>query len=130
MNNDRFNGQKTFGSMKTKADILSQLNRIAEADAVMKEALGMEVTMQEIHDYGKSLLAANRNEKAMEIFKLNRQKNANDKFTTFIGMARGYAAVGNKKKAIKNWEIALKNIPENQKANKAAFEEELKKLKL
>jgi Protein of unknown function (DUF2911) len=129
MNSDRFSGQKTFGAMKTKADILSQLNRVADADAVMKEALGIESTMQEVHDYGRSLLAANRNEKALEIFKLNRQKHIDDKFTTFVGLARGYTAVGNKKEAIKNWEIALKNIPENQKANKAAFEEELKKLK-
>jgi hypothetical protein len=129
MNNDRFNGQKSFGAMKTKADILSQLYRVADADAVMKEALGIEATMQEVHDYGKSLLDANRNEKALEIFKLNRQKHINDKFTTFVGLARGYTAVGNKKEAIRNWEIALKNIPENQKANKVVFEEELKKLK-
>lgn len=130
MNNERFNGQKSFSAMKTKADILVQLNRVADADEVMKEALTMEATMQEIHDYGKSLLGANRNEKALEIFKLNRKNNPTDKFTTFIGLARGYAAMENKKEAIKNWEIALKNIPENQKTNKAAFEEELRKLKI
>lgn len=130
INNDRFNGQKTFDAMKTKADILSQLNRLADADAVMKEALDMETTVQDVHDYGKSLLAENRNEKALEIFKINRQKHADDRFITFVGLACGYTAVGNKKEAIKNWEMALKNIPENQKANKAAFEEELKKLKL
>lgn len=128
MNTDRFNGQKTFGAMQTKADILNAMNKNAEADAVMKDAMTI-ATMNDIHQYGKSLLAAGKNEKALETFKLNRQKNSDDKFTTFVGLARGYTATGNKKEAIKNWETALKNIPENQKANTAAFQEELKKLK-
>jgi tetratricopeptide (TPR) repeat protein len=128
MNSERFNGQKTYPALQLKADILNALNRTSEADAVMKEALPMG-TMSDIHQYGRTLLAAGRNEKALEIFKLNRQQNSGDKFTTYVGLARGYTALGNKKEAIKNWEIALKNIPENQKANTAAYQEELKNLK-
>lgn len=128
MNNERFNGQKTFAALQLKADVLTALNRGAEADAVMKDALAT-ATVNDIHQYGKSLLASGKNEKALEIFKLNRQKNPTDKFTTFVGLARGYTALGNKKEAVKNWEIALKNIPEDQKANTVAFQEELKKLK-
>jgi hypothetical protein len=60
---------------------------------------------------------------------MNRQLHPDDKFTTYVGLARGYAALGDKKNAIKNWEIAIKNIPENQKANVGFYEEELKKLK-
>lgn len=129
MNTDRFNGQKTFAAMQLKADILTALNREAEAGAVMKDAMTI-ATMNDIHQYARSLMAAGKNEKALEIFKLNREKNKDDKFTTFVGLARGYTAVGNKKEAIKNWEIALKNVPEDQKGNIATFQEELKKLKL
>jgi len=128
MNNERFNGQKTFNAMQMKADLLNALNRGQEADAVMKDAM-TTATLNDIHQYGKSLLASGKNEKALEIFKLNRQKNPTDKFTTYVGLARGYAAVGNKKEAIKNWEVALKNIPGDQKANAANYQEELKKLK-
>ena len=129
MNNDRFNGQKTFYAMRTKADILNALNRGTEAETVMTEALTLNASVQEMHQYGRSLLTAGKNEKALEVFKLNRQKHQDDTFTTYVGLARGYTAVGNKKEAIKNWEAALKNIPENQKANTALFQEELKKLK-
>lgn len=128
MNNERFNGQKTFNAMQMKADLLNAMNRGQEADAVMKDAM-TTATLNDIHQYGKSLLASGKNEKALEIFKLNRQKNPTDKFTTYVGLARGYAAVGNKTEAIKNWEVALKNIPEDQKANAANYQEELKKLK-
>jgi tetratricopeptide (TPR) repeat protein len=129
MNTDRFNGQKSFGAMQTKADILTLLNRSNEAETVMKEALNMDATVIELHQYGRSLLEAGKSEQALEIFKLNRKRHMDDKFTTFVGLARGYTAVGHKKEAIKNWEMALKNIPENQKSNTSAFEEELKKLK-
>jgi tetratricopeptide (TPR) repeat protein len=129
MNTERFNGQKSFGAMQTKADILTLLNRSNEAEAVMKEALNMDATVIELHQYGRSLLEAGKSEQALEIFKLNRKRHMDDKFTTSVGLARGYTAVGNKNEAIKNWEMALKNIPENQKSNTSAFEEELKKLK-
>jgi tetratricopeptide (TPR) repeat protein len=129
MNTTRFNGVKNFDALKTKADILNLLNRKPEADAAMTEALTMNPTVAELHQYGRSLLAEGRNEKALEIFKLNRERHKDDTFTTYVGMARGNAAVGNKKEAIKYWELVLKNLPENQKANKAAYEEELKKLK-
>jgi tetratricopeptide (TPR) repeat protein len=129
MNTERFNGQKTFAAMQTKAGILTALKRNDEAESVMKEAVTLNPSVTELHQYGRSLLASGKNESALEIFKLNRKQHADDKFTTFVGLARGYAAVGNKKEAIRNWETALKNIPEDQKSNTALFEEELKKLK-
>lgn len=94
----------------------------------MNEAM-KTASMLEIHQYGRVLLGANRNERAVEVFRLNRQRFPEDKFTTFIGLARGYTALGNKQDAIKSWELALQNVPENQKSNTALFEAELKKLK-
>lgn len=129
MNTERFSGLKSFDAMKTKSDILILLNRKDQAANVMDEAINMDPSVMDLHQYGRSLLADGKSERAIEIFKLNRQRHKDDKFTTFVGLARGYAAMGNNKEAIKNWETALKNIPEDQKPNTAIFEEELKKLK-
>ena len=65
----------------------------------------------------------------MKIFALNRQKHPDDKFWTSLGFARGYTAVGDKRNAIANWEIVLRNIPDNLKGQTANFEGALKKLK-
>jgi hypothetical protein len=65
----------------------------------------------------------------MEVFRLNREKHPDDTFTTYVGLARGYTALGDRKNAVKNWEIAIKNIPENQKGNKAYYESELEKIR-
>jgi tetratricopeptide (TPR) repeat protein len=129
MNTERFNGVKSFSAMKTKSDILRLLNRETEAEQVMKEAITMDATIMELHDYGRSLLTAGKNEQALEVFKLNRERHKDDKFVTSVGLARGYTAIGNKKEAIRNWETAIKNVPENQKGNIAAYERELQKLK-
>lgn len=71
--------------------------------------------------------ASGKAEKAMEVFRLNQKTKSREKFTTNVGLARGYAALGDKKNAIKHWELALINIPENQKPNIAFYEGELKK---
>jgi tetratricopeptide (TPR) repeat protein len=85
--------------------------------------------VQAIHQYGRELLAAGKKEKALEIFKYNAQKFPEEKFTPNVGLARGYTALGDKKNAIKHWELAIKNMPENQKQNLSFYEAELKKLK-
>jgi tetratricopeptide (TPR) repeat protein len=82
-----------------------------------------------IHQYGTSLLAAGRTDKAMTIFMLNRQRHPEERFVTYVGLARGYAALGDTEHAIANWEIAIKNIPENQKVNLPVYEQALEALK-
>ncbi|HEY9047069.1 MAG TPA: DUF2911 domain-containing protein [Ohtaekwangia sp.] len=125
-----FIGREDFASLQTKALVLYAMKRDAEADAVMDKAIKLPTAhVPDVHQYGRSLLAAGKSAKAMEVFKLNRQLHPDDKFTTYVGLARGYTALGDKKNAIKNWEIAIKNIPDNQKANLAAYEAEVKKLK-
>eukprot|EP01026_Neomeris_dumetosa_P076487 TRINITY_DN82278_c0_g1_i1.p3 TRINITY_DN82278_c0_g1~~TRINITY_DN82278_c0_g1_i1.p3 ORF type:complete len:135 (-),score=12.19 TRINITY_DN82278_c0_g1_i1:278-682(-) len=79
--------------------------------------------------YPFGLLGEKKNEKALEIFLLNKKKHPEDQFTPNVGLARCYTAMGEKKKAIKHWEVALQNIPENQKPNLAYYEGELRKLK-
>jgi tetratricopeptide (TPR) repeat protein len=77
-----------------------------------------------IHQYARTLLNAGKKEKALEIFKYNAKTHPEDTFTPNVGLARGYTALGDKKNAIKYWELAIKNLPENQKVNKAFYDGE------
>jgi tetratricopeptide (TPR) repeat protein len=125
-----FVGQENFVTLSTKASVLTALGRSEEAEATMKKAINHPTAgVNDVHQYGRSLLAAGQTAKAMEIFQFNAKKNPQDKFTPNVGLARGYTALGDKKNAIKHWELAIKNLPENQQANKAFYEGELKKLK-
>jgi tetratricopeptide (TPR) repeat protein len=82
-----------------------------------------------IHQYGMRLLRAGKKEKAMQVFQFNAKQHPEEKFYTYVGLARGYTAAGDKVNAIKNWEIALQNVPEIQKPNRAVYEKALKDLK-
>jgi hypothetical protein len=123
-------GKEEFQTLQTKAMVLNAMNRTAEADAIMAKAINHPTaSVSDIHGYGRRLLGEGKKEQALEIFKLNRQKNPNDNFTTYVGLARGYTAVGDKKNAIKNYEIAMKNVPADQPQMKEFIEGEVKKLK-
>jgi tetratricopeptide (TPR) repeat protein len=128
--NDPFFGRENFVSLSTKAQVLTALKRDAEVESIMGKAIQHPTaSIQDIHQYGRALLNAGKTQKAMEVFKLNASKHPEDKFTPNVGLARGYTAMGDKKNAIKYWELAIKNIPENQKQNLSFYEGELKKLK-
>lgn len=109
--NAPFVGQKTFQTLSAKAQVLAKLNRTAEADALMKEALPLG-SVQELHGYGRSLLNQKRVADALEVFKLNAQKNPNV-FTTNVGLARGFSASGDYKTALKYAKAALPQAPDD-----------------
>ena len=125
-----FVGQENFQTLQTKSQVLNALGRTEEADKIMDDAINHgTATVGAIHQYARSLIGQGRNEKAMEVFKKNAKMHPEEKFTTNVGLARGSAALGDTKKAIKYWETALENIPENQKPNLSYYESELNKLK-
>lgn len=127
---DPFFGREDFTSLATKAQVLIAMGRDADSEVVMDKAIKLPTaSVQAVHQYGRSLLIAGKNQKALEVFKFNAKNHPDDKFTTVVGLARGYAANGDKKNAIKYWELAIKNLPENQKQNLAFYEGELKKVK-
>ncbi len=123
-------GQEEFFTLQSKAMVLTAMNKPAEAEAMMDKAINHPTaSVGAVHQYGRMLLNQGKNEKAMEVFQLNRKKYPQDTFTTYVGLARGYAALGDKKNAIKNWEIAIKNLPDNQKPYLSVYQAELAKLK-
>jgi tetratricopeptide (TPR) repeat protein len=128
--NPALGGQEDFTGLSTKATVLTAMGKGDEAAATMDKAIKHpSARMTDIHQYGRTLINLGQTQKALEVFQYNAKQNPQEKFTTYVGLARGYAAVGNKKEAIKNWEVALKNIPAGQEANKPVWEGELKKLK-
>jgi tetratricopeptide (TPR) repeat protein len=112
---DQFVGDANFVTLSTKADILNKLGRSAEADTMMKKALPMG-NMLQIHQYGRQLLAQKKSKEALEVFKMNNQKNPNQ-FTTLMGLTRGYSANGDYKNALKYANLALPLAPGQQAKN-------------
>ena len=119
-----FVGEKNFVTLSTKAGYLKKLNRETEAEALMKEALPMG-TVQQIHAYARQLVQQKKSKEAFDAFKVNYDKNPND-FTTHVGMARGYSAVGDYKKALGFAQKALSKAPDN--GNKMNVERMIKTL--
>lgn len=125
-----FIGQEDFNTLQTKSNVVAAMGKESEAEVIMNKAIRHPTAnVGAIHQYARTLLAAGKKEKAMEIFLYNSKTHPQEKFTPNVGLARGYTAMGDKKSAIKHWEVAIKNIPENQKGNTALYEAELKTLK-
>ena len=111
--NGVFVGEKNFRNYATRAAVLNKLGKTAEADAAMKTAMPL-ADMQQLHQYGRQLLQQKRNKEALEVFKLNAQKNQNQ-FTAYMGLARGYSANGDYANALKNAQLAQPLAPAMQK---------------
>ena len=122
---DQFVGEANFVTLSTKADILRKLGRNNEADTIMKKALPLG-NMLQVHQYGRNLLAQKKSQEALEVFKLNNQKNPNQ-FTTLMGLTRGYSASGDYKNALKYANLALPLAPGQQA--KTQVETMIQKLK-
>jgi len=120
-----FEGDKSFRAWSTKAQILEKLGKNAEASEVMKKALPL-ATMNDVHQYGRTLLNQKKNKEALEVFKSNFAKYPNQ-FTTLMGMVRGLSANGNYAEALKYANQALALAPDtNNKNNVSAMIEKLK----
>jgi tetratricopeptide (TPR) repeat protein len=120
-----FGGATLFQPRATKAQILNKLGKTAEAEALMKEALPL-ASMQEIHQYGRSLITQKKAREAMEVFEMNYKKNPNQ-FTTLMGLTRGYSANADYKNALKYANMALPLAPND--ANKKFVSDAIEKLK-
>lgn len=100
-----FFGESNFSTLSTYAGFLEKFNRKKEADSVMQIAFPKGTAVQ-IYSYARSLTKMKENKKALEVFKIGYEKYPDDLNCT-LGMARGYAAVGNSKEALKFCEKAL-----------------------
>lgn len=99
---------KYFPVYNAKGNVLYAMNKPAEADAVMKEAINLpDATVGQIVGYGRNLITKTRPKDAMVVF-----ETAFKRFPTasgaMVGMAFGYSANSDNKKALKSLQDALK----------------------
>lgn len=111
-------GDKNFNTLSTKAQVLNAMDRKDEADAMMKEALPLGKVI-DIHGYARQLVAQKRTKDAFDAFQLNYNRHPNE-FTTNMGMARGYSALGDYKKALEYLKKAQAQAPDDLNKNNIA----------
>lgn len=119
-----FGGARMFQPQATRAQILYKLGRTAEGDAIIKQALPL-ASMNELHQYGRQLLQQKKTKEALDVFKMNHQKNPGQ-FTTLMGLTRGYSATGDYKTALKYARQAQPLAPPG--ANQSFVADAIKKL--
>jgi tetratricopeptide (TPR) repeat protein len=85
-------------------------------------------TVLDIHQYGRSLLALGRKDRALEVFKMNAQLHP-DVWPVNYGLARGYSATGDYKSALESLLRAQQQVPKGDALNAAAILINIDKLK-
>jgi len=93
-----FGGDKSFTAWSTKASVLDGLGRASESAEIMKKAFPF-ASSNELYFYARSLTRQKKGKEAFDIFKMNYDKHPNE-FLPIAGMARGYSAIGDYKKAL------------------------------
>jgi hypothetical protein len=119
----RFGGSTSFTPWQTKAALLESLGRKVEADEVMKKAMPYADQL-EAYVYASGLITEKRLKEAFDIFKMNYEKFPNTLFTN-LGMAGGYSALGDYKKALV---FAQKALPQARGGNKLEVEKNIRDL--
>ncbi len=124
-----FVGQRNFGTVQTKANVLRAAGKTDDAITLMDDAIKMPgATVFAIHGYGRQLIAADQKDKALEVFKYNAKTNKGQ-WPTNYGLARGYSAVGDFKNALKYLQLAKENVPANDTVNPPIIDQNIEKLK-
>jgi len=119
-------GQTNFDTLATKAQILAKMGRAEEAKTLMQTAVHLPgTTSLQIHQYGRTLQAAKKNAEALEVFKLNAERNG-DAWPVHVGLARGYSGVGDYPQALEHAKKALAQAPDD--LNRQSLEAMVKSL--
>ncbi len=117
---------KYFPIYDAKGRVLVAMDKKIEADAMMKEAINLpDATVNQIIGYGRSLLTQKREKEAMPVFE-TAMKRYPANATALMGMARGWSANGDNKKALKFAQDALK--AETDVAAKSTIDGLIKKI--
>ena len=122
----QFFSEENFNNINIKAGILQRLGRNAEAVQTL-EAYMPKASVLEMHQIGRRFIAMDMAEEALEVFKKNAQQHP-DTWPTDYGLARGYSAMGDYKKALEHILIAKERAPDQPNRNAIAVNvEKLKK---
>ena len=108
-----FIGEANFTTLGNKAMVLAKMGRKEDAMKTMQTAIHHpSATPLDLHQYGRRLLAEKKEKEALEVFRLNFERNG-DQWPVHVGLARGYAANGDSKQALEHARKALTQAPDN-----------------
>jgi hypothetical protein len=111
--NKPFIGEVNYTTLSNKSMVLDKMGRKEEAAKMMDTAVHhRSASPLDIHQYGRKLITEKKEKQALEIFLLNYQLNG-DTWPTHVGLARGYAAVGDGKQALEHAKKALAQAPDD-----------------
>jgi len=105
--------KETFANLNVKSDLLRQKGDNVNADKVKSRALEV-ADEQQLNTYGYQLLAADKKQEAIDIFKINVKRYPNS-WNVYDSLADAYNQNGNYKEALSNYKIALSKAPDAQK---------------
>lgn len=98
-------GEANFRTLSTYAGLLDKVGRHREADSAMKAAFPKGNT-EELYEYGSRQVGLKNNKAAFDVFKMAYDKDPKNWVANF-GMAKGYAAINDRKTALKYTDVAL-----------------------
>lgn len=101
-------GEANFRTLSTYAGLLEKVGRVHEADSLMKIAFP-KGSIDDVYFYGSNLLRMKKYKAAFDAFKFNYDKAPKNWLANF-GMAKGYAAMGDKASAIKYSDTSLQLV--------------------
>lgn len=107
--------QQNFNNLSLKSQIQAALGKSEESNATMELALSDPgAGAPQYYTYGRQLIGQDKNKEAMEIFE-KISKKWPEHWLAPHGLARGYSATGDYKKALKYEKEALSKCPEGSK---------------
>jgi hypothetical protein len=118
-----FGGAGEVLAQTTLARALAANGKEDEAAKTWEKAVTLPgATPVQIHQVGRSLLAEGKAQQALSIFQTNAKRFPNQ-WPVHVGLMRGYAGVGDAKKALEEARLAVKQAPDepNRKGIEAAI---------
>ncbi|MFL6258075.1 MAG: DUF2911 domain-containing protein [Thermoanaerobaculia bacterium] len=104
-------GQENFTTLSLLSQLQAANGNAADSTKTLDRALNHPTTQPiDIHLYGRQLLAQKKADEAMKVFQLNARLHP-DAWPVHVGLARGYAALGQKKEALEEAKKALPQAP-------------------
>ncbi len=105
-------GQENFTTLATLSLLQGMNGRAEEAVKTFDKALNHPSARPvEIHMAARQLMAAGNKEQAMRVFQFNAKRFPNQ-WPVHVGLMRGYAAMGDKKKALEEAKLAVAQAPD------------------
>lgn len=119
-------GEESFATLLLLSRAQEANGKADAARATLEKALASPAAGPlDLHQAGRQLLAAGKKEEALRIFQAN-AKRFPDRWPVHVGLMRGYAAMGDKARALEEAHLAQKQAPDE--ANRKNLDSAIKSL--